>query len=39
MNFGTMRLKITVKDFEKIVKSLHFLHLISKNWLVLQGLN
>ena len=29
-------MKITVKDFEKIVKSPHFLHLTSINWLVLK---
>ena len=29
-------MKITVKDFEKIVKSPRFLHLASINWLVLK---
>ena len=29
-------MKITVEDFEKIVKSPHFLHLTSINWLVLK---
>ena len=27
-------MKITAEDFEKIVKSSHFLHLTSINWLV-----
>ena len=29
-------MKTTVEDFEKIVKSPHFLHLTSINWLVLK---
>ena len=29
-------MKITVEDFENIVTSPHFLHLVSINWLVLK---
>ena len=29
-------MKITVEDFQKIAKSLHFMHLTSINWLLLE---